>query len=188
MTIIAIYCLLDDYIFSKKHEDWPNTKLSTAEVMLISVVGMRFFYGNIDTARKFLIEHNYIRNTLSNSSLNRKLHKIPTDWLEEVLEFKQKHRNNGNLPLEYIVDAFPVSVCRNIRIRNCRIYQGEDFRGYNFSKREWFYGLKVTVLVCREGCPLRVILSPGKHHDSVPFKLINLSLPKGVKFMETQPT
>jgi hypothetical protein len=56
------------------------------------------------------------------------------------------------------VDAFPVSVCRNIRIRNCRIYQGEEFRGYNFSKREYFYGIKVTVIASRDGCPLRVIL------------------------------
>lgn len=45
-------------------------------------------------------------------------------WWENILEFIQKTRNQGELPLEYIVDAFPVSACRNIRIRNCRIYQG----------------------------------------------------------------
>lgn len=179
LEIIAIYCLLDDYILSLGHKEWPNAKLSTAEVMLISVVGMRFFYGNIDTARKFLIEHKYIHNTLSKSALNRRMHQIPKEWWEEVLEFIHRVRNQGNLPLEYIVDAFPVSVCRNIRIRNCRIYQGEEFRGYNFSKREWFYGLKVTVIASRDGCPLRVILCPGREHDSVPFKVMNRSLPEG---------
>ncbi len=51
MQIITIYCLLDDYILSIGHRDWPNVRLSSAEVMLVLVVGMRFFYGNIETAR-----------------------------------------------------------------------------------------------------------------------------------------
>lgn len=179
IQIIVIYCLLDDYILSKGHKDWPNAKLSTAEVMLINIVGMRFFYGNIETARTFLTEHKYILKCLSKSALNRRTHQIPMEWWEEILEFIQKMRNQGKLPLEYIVDAFPVSVCRNIRIRNCRIYEGKEFRGYNFSKREWFYGLKVTVIASRDGCPLRVILCPGSEHDSVPFKVTTRNLPKG---------
>ncbi|KIC71828.1 hypothetical protein DB44_CW00010, partial [Candidatus Protochlamydia amoebophila] len=36
--IIALYCLLDDYILSIGYKDWPNTKLSTAEMMLINLV------------------------------------------------------------------------------------------------------------------------------------------------------
>lgn len=179
MQIIAIYCLLDDYIFSIGHKDWPNVKLTTAEVMLIYVVAMRFFYGNVETARIFLIEHRYILSSYSKSGLNKRIHQIPMERWEGIFEFIQKLRNNGTLPLEYIVDAFPVSVCRNIRIKNCRIYQGEEFRGYNVSKREWFYGLKVTVIASRDGCPLRVILCPGREHDSVPFKLMDRRLPQG---------
>ena len=179
MQIVAIYCLLDDYIQSTGYQDWPNARLTRAEVMLINVVSMRFFYGNVETARKFLIEHRYILKCISKSALNRRIHQIPMDFWEGILEFIQKLRNRGMLPLEYIVDAFPVSVCRNIRIRNCRIYQGEDFRGYNFSKREWFYGVKVTVIASRDGCPLRIILCPGKEHDSVPFKYMSRNLPEG---------
>lgn len=179
MQIIAIYCLLDDYILSKKYKDWPNTRLSTAEVMLIILVGMKFFYGNIETARNFLSEHKYIGKRLSKSALNRRMHQIPTELWEGLLEFIQKLRNQGVLPLEYIVDSFPVAVCRNIRIRSCRIYQDEEFRGYNFSKREWFYGLKVTVIASRDGCPLRVCLCPGSLHDSVPFKIMKRELPEG---------
>jgi hypothetical protein len=149
--------------------------------MLITIVGMRFFYGNIDTARRFLIEHRYLRSGLSKSALNRRIHQIPLERWERILEFIQKIRNQGILPEEYIVDAFPVSVCRNIRIRNCRIYQGENFRGYNYSKREWFYGLKVTVLASRDGCPFRVMLCPGREHDSIPFRLMDRRLPKGSK-------
>lgn len=179
MQIIAIYCLLDDYILSIGYKDWPNVRVSTSEVMLINVVGMRFFYGNVESARVFLMEHGYIRNNLSKSALNRRLHQMPTTWWEEILEFVQRSKNQGMLPLEYIVDAFPVSVCRNIRIRNCRIYQGEEFRGYNVSKHEYFYGLKVTVISSRDGCPLRVMLCPGSEHDSIPFKFMRRGLPRG---------
>lgn len=179
MQIIAIYCLLDDYIQSIGYQDWPNVKLSTAEVMLINIVGMRFFYGNVEIAREFLVEHRYMGNQLTKSALNKRIHQIPVEWWGEILEFIQRLKNKGNLPLEYIVDAFPVSVCRNIRIRNCRIYQGEEFRGYNASKREYFYGLKVTVIASQDGCPLRVMLCPGREHDSVPFKLMERNLPPG---------
>lgn len=179
LQIITIYCLLDDYILSIGHKDWPNVKLSTAEVMMIYVVAMRFFYGNAETARIFLIEHRYINNSYSKSALNKRIHQIPIEMWHGIFEFIQRVKNNGILPLEYIVDAFPVSVCRNIRICNCKIYQGEEFRGYNVSKREWFYGLKVTVIASRDGCPLRVILCPGSEHDSVPFKLIDRRLPQG---------
>ena len=65
MQIIAIYCLLDDYIQSIGHKDWPNVKLSAAEVMLINLIGMKFFYGNVETAREFLIEHKYVFNNLT---------------------------------------------------------------------------------------------------------------------------
>jgi hypothetical protein len=109
MQIIAIYCLLDDYIKSIGHQDWPNARLTTAEVMLINVVGMRFFYGNVETARRFLIDHRYIHNMLTKSALNRRTHQIPSEWWEQILEFIQRLKNGGILPQEYIVDAFPVS-------------------------------------------------------------------------------
>lgn len=177
--IIAIYCLCDDFIRSKESIDWHNVKISTSEVMMSYVVAMRFFYGNLNQARKFLYEHNYINKDITLSALNRRVHKINSDWWHEILEFIQRWGKRSGLPLEYIVDSFPVAVCRNIRIQRCRIYQGEEFRGYNKSKREYFYGLKATVITTREGCPIRAILCPGREHDLVPFRLMDLSLPQG---------
>ena len=42
----------------------------------------------------------------------------------------------------YVIDKLPVSVCDNIRIRRSKIYSKEDFRGYQASKKRYFYGLK----------------------------------------------
>lgn len=178
LHIITIYCLCDDYIQSLNHKDWPNAKLSSAEIMLILIVAMRFFYGNISRAKTFLIEFGYVK-PLSDSALNRRIHKIPEQWWNGILKFAQRWGNIRGLAESYILDAFPVSVCRNIRIRNCRVYQGEEFRGYNKSKREWFYGIKVTVVATAEGYPIQTLLCPGREHDSVPFKLMDLDLPIG---------
>lgn len=177
--IITIYCICDDFIRTEGFEDWPNVKLTTSEVMLICVVAMRFFYGNFESARKFLYEHKYVSNILSPSGLNKRIHKVPGEWWHKILVFMQSWSKKCKMTHEYIVDSFPVAVCRNIRIRNCRIYQGKEFRGYNSSKREYFYGLKVTVLTTRVGCPIRTILCPGCEHDIEPFRIMDLGLPRG---------
>lgn len=177
--IIAIYCLCDDFIRSKGLIDWHNVKVSTSEVMTCFVVAMRFFYGNLDLARKFLCEQKYIRKSITLSGLNKRIHRINSFWWHDILEFVHLWGKKAGLPSEYIVDAFPISVCRNIRINRCKIYQGDDFRGFNVSKKEYFYGLKATVITTREGCPLRVILCPGQEHDLVPFRLMRLNLPRG---------
>lgn len=40
-----------------------------------------------------------------------------------------------NLSKEYIIDIFPVSVCRNIRIPKCKLLQGRAYRGFTKSKK-----------------------------------------------------
>ena len=32
-----------------------------------------------------------------------------------------------NISKNYIIDTFPVYVCRNIRIKNCRLLKGENY-------------------------------------------------------------
>jgi Transposase DDE domain len=176
--IILIYCLCDDYIRSKEWTDWCNVKWSTAEVMTAWVVGMKFFYGNVNRARTYLIENKMIKKIFTLSALMKRVHRIPMEWWTDILEFILKWGKSIGMPKEFIVDAFPVSVCRNIRIQRCRIYQGEEFRGYNASKHEYFYGIKATVLTTIGGCPVRVLLCPGREHDSTPFKLMDLNLPE----------
>jgi hypothetical protein len=104
---------------------------------------------------------------------------VKDEYWHEILEFIQTWNQKYKIPTEFIVDSFPVSVCRNIRIQRCRIYQGEEFRGYNKSKREYFYGLKATVITTRYGCPFKMILCPGREHDIVPFRVMNPDLPAG---------
>lgn len=180
--IIAIYCLCDDYLKSTRfiQNRWPNEKMNDAEVMTVTIVASRFFYGNIERARQMLKEYGYIKRMLSKSRLNRRIHMIPDDIWEKMLEFSHRnslYRYSGN---DFIVDSFPVSVCRNIRISRCRIFRTEDFRGYNASKKEYFYGVKATVITNLSGHPLKMIIAPGSEHDLPTLKVLDpRCLPKG---------
>ena len=179
--IIAIYCLCDDYLKSleSKKEEWCNRKMSDAEIMAVFIVATRFFYGNIERARIMLKSHGYFPKMLSKSQLNRRIHSICDEYWQGIIKFA--HGFIPSLyPKDFIVDSFPVRVCHNIRIYRSRIFQGESFRGYNASKKEYFYGLKATVLTSVEGNPFQMILAPGSEHDLPALKLMNpFKLPKG---------
>lgn len=70
--------------------------------------------------------------------------------MADLTRFAYEQRQSLDLSKEFVVDSFPISVCRHIRIDRCRIYEGEEFRGYNTSKREYFYGLKVNIIATAE--------------------------------------
>jgi len=194
-TITTIYCLLDDFLKAIGHRpDDPQTRLSTAEVMTIPLVAATFFGGNIDKTRRFLHEYGYIKKMISKSHLNRRIHAIePALWrgLFDLLAQAFKERNDPELQA-YVVDSLPVPVCDNIRIRRCRIYpleeEGHDddtpkkrksFRGYIASKRRYFYGLRVHLVVTGAGEPVEFSLAAGSEADVSVLKDLQLDLPEG---------
>jgi Transposase DDE domain len=203
-TIITIYCLCDDFLKAMRHRrpDDPQTRLSTAEVMTVPLVASTFFGGNVDKTRRFLYEYGYMPKMISKSHLNRRIHAIePTLWrvLFELLAQVFKKRNDPDRT--YAVDSLPVAVCDNIRIRRCRLYpleieEGHDddddddqearppkrkksFRGYIASKRRYFYGLRVHLVVTGAGEPVEFSLAAGSEGDATVFKELNLDLPEG---------
>ena len=59
----------------------------------------------------------------------------------------------------------PIMACDNIRIRRSKIYTDEAFRGYQGSKRRYFYGLKGLMLVTGDQQPVEFFLTPGSMSD-----------------------
>jgi len=95
---------------------------------------------------------------LSKSRFNRRWHRL-TDLFWALFNmlgetWKQLHEDSI-----YIVDSFPIAVCDNYPIIRCRIYQGEDWRGYQASKRRYLYGLKVHLLITKAGQPAEFFFS-----------------------------
>jgi len=185
-TIVTIYCLCDDFLKGAGYRDDPQVRLSNAEVMTVPLVGAALFSGNIEKARSFLAEYGYMPNMISKSRFNRRLHSInPTLWstLFALLAELFKERRHAQEQL-YAVDSLPVAVCDNIRIKRCRLYPPEEhgantFRGYVASKRRYFYGLRVHLVVTDAGEPVEFSLAAGSESDIAVFKELELDLGKG---------
>ncbi len=86
---------------------------------------------------------------------------------------------NLNEKSVYVIDSYPIAVCDNYRIRRSNIYHGEDFRGYIASKKRYFYGLRIHILVTEQGEPVEFFLEPGAFSDTSALALYNFDLAEG---------
>jgi hypothetical protein len=181
-TILTIYCLCDDLLKAMNYQDHQQTRFSAAEVMCVPVIACACFGGNMARTRAFLHSHGYFKVHLSASRFSRRLSALPESlWhtlfclLSQI--FQQHNRSN-----DYVVDSFPVAVCHNIRIKRCRLFSPEhkeSFRGYCASKKSYFFGFKVQLLITAQGEPVEFVLTPGSMADQVGFRHLNLDLPVG---------
>ncbi len=180
--LITIYCLCHDLLQALDHNEDHQRKMSDAEVMTTALAAARLFKGNFATARLFLKQQGYIPKMLSKSTFSERLHRLvePFSLLFQVLSQTYKAQEGAGL---YLIDSFPVSVCDNIRINRCRLYDLETtqgaFRGYTASKRRYFYGVKIHILVTKNGLPVEVFLTPGSCSDTAELKNFAFDLPEG---------
>lgn len=162
--IIAIYCLVDDLLIAMNHYQDPQTRCSDAEILTTAIVAAMDFRGNFEKARPFLKIHHYIPQMISKSRFNRRLHRVKPILLLlfRILGETFKKLNTDSI---YVIDTLPIAVCDNIRISRSKIYQGEAYRGYQPSKKRYFYGLKIHLLVTQTGQPVEFFLTPGGMGD-----------------------
>jgi len=179
-TILTMYCLVDDFLTAYGWTDDAQSTFSTAEVMTVTLVAATYFGGKIEISRLFLKHHGYMLRMVSKSRLNRRLHAIPEEVWQAFFHLLAGIAKATDETHAYIADSFPVPVCDNIRIRRCRLYplaDGDAFRGYIASKRRYFYGVRVHLLVTATGLPVEFALAPGATSDLPVFREFGLELP-----------
>ena len=152
--------------------------MSDAEVMTTAIIAMLYFRGNFEAARRFLRDQGYIPNTLSKSRFNRRLHRIAGLFLAlfSMLGETWKGLNESSI---YVIDSFPIAACDNYRIIRSKRYRGEVWRGRQASKRRFFYGLKLHLMVTEQGQPVEFFLTPGSYSDTSAMKWYHFDLPEG---------
>ena len=79
----------------------------------------------------------------------------------------------------YVIDRFPVAVCDNDRLPRAKIYRDEIFRGDIASKKRYFYGLKIHLMITKEGQPVELFLTPGSYGDVEALRDCAFDLPEG---------
>lgn len=177
-TIVLVYCLCDDLLKALGHKEDPQCCMSDAEVMTTGLVAALFFGGKYKLACDLLREQRYIPRMLSKSQFGRRLERLDYLFITlfRVLGEAFKELNEESV---YIIDSAPIAVCDNIRIRRNQIYGDEEHRGYQASKKRYFYGVKIHLLVTKDHQPVEFFLSPGGFSDVDALTQFDFDLPEG---------
>ena len=176
--IIATFCLCDDLLKAIHHQEDHQCQMNDAEIMTTAFIAALFFRGNHESARAMLQQHGYIPHMVSKSRFSRRLHRIKEIFIRFFNMFSQTWKTL-NTDAIYVIDSIPIAVCDNIRIRRSKIYSQEDFRGYQASKKRYFYGLKIHLMVTQDGQPVECFLTPGSFGDVDALKYYAYDLPNG---------
>ena len=176
--IIAIFCLCDDLLKAMHHQEDRQCQMNDAEIMTTAFIASLFFRGNHESARAMLKQHGYITHMVSKSRFSRRLHRIKDVFIIffNLLAQIWKTLNTDAIS---VIDSLPIAVCDNMRIRRSKIYSTEDFRGYQASKKRYFYGLKIHLMVTQDGQPVECFLTPGGFGDVDALKYYAYELPDG---------
>lgn len=179
--IITVFCICDDYLKSISYEDDKQARMSTSEILTTALIAAKFFGGNYNKSRWFLSEHNYMKYMLSESRFIRRLNQINREIFQGLFAVLASTFKAANKDNEYAIDSFPIPVCSNVRINRCKIYRDKEYHGYCASKDEYFYGIRVHMLVTKSGEPVEFIIEPGSTNDIVVARSFKLDIPKGSK-------
>ena len=175
--IVAVFCLSDDMLKALHHHEDRQCQMSDSEVMTTAIVAALYHGGNFEKARAHLQEKGYIPHMLSKSRFNRRLHRIQDLFLTlfRLLGETWKDLNSHSV---YVIDSYPIASCDNYRICRSRRYQGAVWRGRQASKRRYFYGVKIHIMVTEHGQPVEFFLTPGSYNDVRAYSAYDFDLPQ----------
>ncbi|EIQ7097443.1 IS982 family transposase [Enterococcus faecalis] len=64
-----------------------------------------------------------------------------------------------------IIDSFPSPLCKPVRNRRAKVLSEIADIGYNSTKKQHFYGLKISAMVTKNGFPLTYTVTKASIHD-----------------------
>ena len=177
LQAIIIYVVCDEDLKILKIQDDPQSVMTHAEVMTFCILAAKLHCGNHSLARWSCQQARYFPKILSVSRLNRRSRQIPmAAWLAIfpfcAFIFRQEQ-------CEYAVDSFPVSVCQKSRIDRRKLFHGQEYIGFSASKKSYFCGIRVHMIVTCDGRPVEVAFSPGSESDLNVLWRMELDLPEG---------
>jgi hypothetical protein len=176
--IIAIFCLCDDLLKAMHHQEDRQCQMHDAAIMTTAFLASLCFRGHHESARTMLKQHGDIPHMVSKSRLSRRLHRIKDICIVFFNLFAQTWKTRNTEVID-VIDSIPIAVCDNIRIRRAKIDSHEDFRGYQASKKRYFYGLKIHLMVTQDGQPVACFLTPGGFGDVDALQCYTSELPDG---------
>lgn len=160
---ICIFVFIDDILRNIGHYTDKRSKCDDSEIITTALVAALHYCGNHADAIGFVQETGLMPNMLSESRFNRRLRKLADLTANLFFQLGQVIMCLDE-NLTYRVDSFPVipvKSCHNIRIKRSKLFKEEQFRGYNASKKEFYYGIKVFVVTNSDNKPVEYTFTPG---------------------------
>ena len=170
--ILTVYVMIDDLyhqfappqVTARRHV--LDAKLSDPEIITIGICGE---LAGIDSENAWFsfVKRNYhhlFPNLCSRSRFNRTRRAL----LQTTNLLRQKLISVFDLPFSkyFVIDSFPLTVCKFGRARYCRSFRGHgaDY-GKCPSKKETYFGYKVHALITLEGYITAFEITPASTDD-----------------------
>ena len=170
--ILTVYVVIDDLYSQfaplevKQRRHILDAKLSDPEIITISICGE---LAGIDSENAWFsfVKRNY-RNLFPNLCSRSRFNRTRRALLQTTDLLRQKLTAVFSVPISqyFVIDSFPLAVCKFGRARYCR-----SFRGYGAdygkcpSKKETYFGYKVHALITLEGYITTFEITPASMDD-----------------------
>lgn len=176
--IIIIYCICDEVVKCLDIRDDIQCRMSTAEVMAFAIMSAMIFGCDYKKTRLVGLHNRFFRKVLSHSQLVRRIHQVPEHvWYMVFGALQVSLRNKDNKT--FIVDSFPVKAYENHKSFRARIFSAKKFHGYAATKKQYFFGIKVHLVVDTDGVPIEFVFTPGSASDVKTLRDFSLDYPEG---------
>jgi hypothetical protein len=173
--IIAVYVIIDDLLAGLDHHSHPLAQTTDSEILAQAVLSALYFANHHERSIQVLYRMGYFVHHISTSRFCRRLHQLAA-WLELALLTLGQLFATGDA---YIIDSFPLPVCRRVRANRCRKVGGRAFCGYCAAKDEKFFGWRLHLVATRAGVPVAFNMLPGSWHDLNAVNELLYGLPAG---------
>ena len=173
---IAAFCIIDDALQAMGYKDDPQAKTPASAILTLAILAAMELGGKHNKALALAQDLNLFTHLPSPSRFNRRLHALYPLFLP-LLHLLSQVWKNLHQAQAYALDTFPLPACENIRAPRSR----QVYRGFVPSKRVYFHGFKLHLLVDDGKFIHEVNLSPGSLHDLSSLLLLPLDLPEGAE-------
>lgn len=176
---IAIFCICEEVIKSVAIRTDPQQKMTDAEVMTFALISALHYGADYRQTRLISKSLRYFQTILSHSRIIRRIHAIPEGVWWIVFHVLKMYLRKPKCDY-FIVDSFPVKAYENHKSFRAKIFRGKEFHGYTASKKQYFFGIKVHMIVDDSGLPIEFCFTSGSTSDIAGLKLLPCELPEGV--------
>lgn len=170
--IITVFCLVDDMLTEMKDDGLtlrrrgPAPQLADSVVLACEIIGEFLGYDTDSGIFRYFRRHHGAffpkllavhRTTFTRQAANL--------WAVKHSLHQRLLRRIACDPALWIIDSFPMPVCRFARAYRCQVLAEEATYGYDEMAKQTFYGLRSHLRVVWPGVVVASELAPANVHD-----------------------